>query len=1110
MYPRKAKIAAISAVILTVCASGAFAQTSKGILTGVARDATGAVLVGAAVQVTNQNTGENRAATTQNDGAYRIEGISPGRYTVEVTSPGFKTTQAKNLLVNASIVTSYNPTLGVGQANETVSVEANQVTLNTDNGTLSGVVGATEIDKLPIFSLNPVELATTVPGVQVVTGGASAGFSNGINIQVNGARARSNNFLLDGQEINDVGIGGQAFQPQIPDIFESVNVITNSASAEFGRAGGGVVNLVTKQGTNTFHGEVFERYTGSGLNARDFSLRGALDSNGRPLSKTRYDQHSYGFTAGGPIIKDKLFAFGGTQFQRFYGKEQAGFNALPDAAGYAALQMFTGTAAAQVAILDQYLSGGAYLTQSNQTAGQTIVNVGQVSPGCPATGCTVSFGVFKRPDAPEVSPDTQWMYRIDYHPREKDSLSFRYLHDRTSLTPDYFNNSRALSGFDTQQGGPTELGEGQWTHVFSPNLINEFRVSEARLAFTFSPAPGTLANPLYALPTFSFAKTSVSTAVGSITAATLGPNQNFPQGRKEDLYQFQDTVSFTKGRQSLRVGADIGRQIEIDLVSQNVKGNIAYAAGGTGISSLGNFLLNQTGPSGSVGKTFGKTRVDGHGYRNGFFAEDDVKLSADLTVNLGVRYDYLTNPENALQFPGVDVNNVFAPINTVVKIKGDYNNISPRLGFAYSPHFGGFLGDGKTVVRGGFGIFYDSTFSNILVNSAQNSPNAVRFLQQSPKSSTGISNPAAALAAAVPVLSPNSAVLSEASNLVNPQTYEYNLGIERQLPGSIVLAVRYVGNRAEKLFASQQYNYFSGGSRINPNRGPVSVRDNGSSSNYNAIEVDGTHNFSHGFLIRANYTYSKDLDNGSEIFSTFSTGGNTAYPADLSPGGRRQDYGPSDYNHDQYFSVAYVFSPKGFHSDNHFADAAFGLFTRHWTLSGVTQLQSGPSASFTTGGLDINGDGNAFNDRPVVSNSHAPLSTVGEDGSFIGGKPGVYYNVAKYNTDQTLVPVTTAAVHFIVPNSPNNEFLHQEIGRNSYHLPGLTIHNIALEKGIGLSYLHFERGQLILRAEGSNVFNHNDRVQPDSDVLDAGPNGFLAPGRGGTGRNVVLWAKFEF
>ena len=1119
MHSRKLALAAISAVLLTVSVSPSWAQTSKGTLQGIARDKTGAVVANAAVEITSEANGATRSVMTKSDGAYRFDAIDPGPYTIDVTSTGFQKFEVKNVQVASTVVTSYDVAITVGSDNVTVTVEADNATINTENGQLAGVINAIEINKLPIFSLNPIELATTVPGVQTVTLDGNQGAS----IQVNGARPRANNFLLDGQEINDIGVAGQAFQPQIPDIFDSVNVITNSGSAEYGRAGGGIVNLVTKQGTNTFHGSAFERYFGSGLNSLPGNLRGTGQTN------PRIDEHSYGFTAGGPILRDKLFAFGALELQRYYGREQAGINLLPDAGGLATLNSITGAPAAQVALINQYLSNGAYLTSdvkygtaANPNGPVTSKNVGAL-PGCPTAGCVVTFAGFQRPTQSFSEPDTQWMYRVDYQPWEKDKFSFRYLHDRGSFSPDFGNSPNALQGFDTQEGGPTELGEAQYTHLFTSNLINEFRVSEARLNFQFAPTAQTAANPLNSLPTLTFAGLTGTSTGGSISFPSLGPNQNFPQGRAEDLYQFQDTVTYTKGRQTLRFGVDIGRLIEIDFVSQNAIGSLGFAAGGSGGSSLGNFLLNQLGPSGTATKTFGKTRVDSHGYRSGVFAQDDVKLSSDLTVNLGVRYDYLTNPENNLPFPGINPANLFGPINTYVPIKNDTNNIAPRIGFAYSPHgMFGKIGDGKTVIRGGFGIFYDSTFSNILVNTAQTSPNAVSGLLTQ-TTGNGLPNATSQIANITPQLNAQSSVTSEVNNLVNPLTYQYNLGVEREVPGGIVLAVRYVGDRGEKLFANQQYNYFNGltGARLNTTRGAIVARGNFADSNYNGLEVSGSHNFRHGLDIRANYVFSKDLDDGSDIFTISGGVAPTSYTANLAPGGRRQDYATSTFDHRQYFSIAYVWRPDGFHAQNFLANAALGVLTRHWTVSGVTQLQSGGYGTLNTSGFDLNGDGSTANDRPIVINKSASVQSVGTDGFFLNAYcgtgagnaatvAGTYYDTANCLVNGVNQVVSQSSVHFLVPHFPNNSFLQQEIGRNSFHLPGTTRNDLALEKGVGLSYLHFDRGNLILRAEAQNIANHNDNGVGDLDVLDAG-EGFATPARSALSQRVlILWAKVQF
>lgn len=322
----------ISVLLLTRPLS---AQTSKGIIAGIVRDSTGAAVAGATVTTTDKDTQNTRTTKSQTDGAYRLDALQPGRYQVTVSESGFNNSVTDNLTVSASVVTSNDVTLTVGGSNQEITVEAENTGINSENGQLAGVISSRQLEVVPIFSLNPVELALTVPGVQLVS--QNSGFSNGINIEVNGARPRANNFLLDGQEINDVGIGGQAFQPQIPDIFQNETVVTNNASAEYGRAGGAIFNLVTKAGTNTIHGSVYERYNGSGLNAID-----GLSRQAPGFQKARYDQHQYGFTLGGPMWKDKLFGFGGLIISRIYGRETASRLEFPDAAGYAQLQAIGG------------------------------------------------------------------------------------------------------------------------------------------------------------------------------------------------------------------------------------------------------------------------------------------------------------------------------------------------------------------------------------------------------------------------------------------------------------------------------------------------------------------------------------------------------------------------------------------------------------------------------------------------------------------------------------------------------------------------------------------------------------------------------------------------
>jgi hypothetical protein len=624
-------------------------------------------------------------------------------------------------------------------------------------------------------------------------------------------------------------------------------------------------------------------------------------------------------------------------------------------------------------------------------------------------------------------------------------------------------------------------------------MLNEFRASETRVNFLFQPTPETLSNPLSKNYNITFS------GQGFGGTNPLGISQNMPQGNNEELYQFQDTVSWTRGRHTLRYGADIGRQIETDVVAQNALGGLSFAKGGA-LSALDNFLDNFLGASGSASKTFGPTRIDPHSWKSAIFVQDDVKLTSDLTINVGMRYDYLTAPENSLQYPSIDLNNPFAPINTVVKVKNDTNNIAPRFGFAWNPHTSIFS-DGKTVFHGGIGAFYDTDFTNIATNGAQSSPNAPTGLLSS-TTGRGLANATTLLGTITPVLSPTSSVQSISSNLVNPLTWQWNLGLERQLPDQIKLTVNYVGNHAEKLYANQQLNYFVNGSRINPTRNAINIRSNRADAEYNSLQTEVSRQFSHGLFFRVAYTYGKDLDDASDVFATFAAP--TSYSANLSSNGLRQDWGPSVWDHRHYVSFSYVWAPTGFHSNNTPADLLLSAFTRHISISGTTQLQSGYHSTFNVSGLDTNGDGSTANDRPLVGNPHKPIDTVGFDGTYLGLTQGVYYDGVTGN------PTTADNVHWLVPNGP--QFTTQEVGRNSYENPSAQYWNIAVEKDVPSTWLHFERGMFVFRVEAQNFTNHNNIAPLDINLLDIGTTSYLNKQNAvePTFRHLLLWAKFRF
>jgi len=1088
----------IAAAAILLSAGWAAAQTSLGTVTGTVRDASGAVIAQASVTLTNDATGASRETKTNAQGEYRADAVIPGPYSIRVSASGFDPKEIKGLNVTPTVVTSQDVTLAVGKLTSEVQVQAaNTATLDTDTGQLATTIDNSEIQTVPIFSLNPVELAETVPGVQMVQ---QAGFSNGFDISVNGNRSRANNFLIDGQDDNDNSIAGQALQAQIPDMFSSEAILTNSFSAEFGRAGGAVVNLVTKSGTNTPHGTAWDLYSGSGLNAIDGLSRGVQGEQ-----KARYDQHQYGFTVGGPIIRDRLWGFGGSQWSRFYGKATPNIINLPDPASYALLQ---GMNSPNATLLLKYIGSlSQYIPASGSSFTETMIN----EPGC-AT-CSIVFAPYKRPNEAQTSTDTQYTFKVDYQATVKDHISGRFLHDYDFLSPDWFNFASQLPGFDSYQGGPAEQGAGEYTHIFSPTLINEFRASVTRINFLFAPLPATVSNPLYTAPVVNIANTGLP---------QLGPQStSLPQGRGHDFYQFQDTVSKTFGRNTLRVGADVSRVLVRDFVPFNNFGSLSYTKS-TGYSALNNFVDNFLGASGSASINFGSNRLDSHQWQLAFFGQDDIKLTPDLTLNLGLRWEFQDDPENALQYPAINPATALTDsITAHYNVAEDRNNFGPRIGLAWNPHSGpSILGDGKTVFHLGAGVFYDVLFTNIPDNSLASAPNVQAPLVEV-TTGRGAPNANTIVAGMTPssTISPFGSVESTVDNLVNPQTYEWNLGIERQLPGQIKLTANYVGSRDEKLYANQQYNYFdpNTGLRLNPNRGAIIARGNFADSDYNGIQIGVTHDFHHGLFIQGSYDYGKSLDDGSEVF-TF-TGATTSYSANLAPGGRKQDWGPSAYDHRHYAALVYAWRVPNLHqTDNKGLNEAIDIVARNWTFSGLSLWQSGQYSSFDLSGFDFNGDGSTSNDRPLLSNPHAGLETIGMDGYVLGctNAPGQgFFDYGANDDTGACNQVSPNDVHWLVPYPYTPGNVASEIGRNSYENPGNWNENWALQKGFGLHISRMENAAITLRAEAENVFNHNNVGVLQTDLLDAAPGAgdpYLNQNaaRFDDERQLRFWMKFVF
>jgi hypothetical protein len=1056
-----------------------FAQTSKGSIAGTVSDTTGAVISGAKVTATSKDTGEVRTMISGPTGSFRMDALSLGTYQLSITKEGFKTLSIGNIVVQASIITPIDAKLTVGATGTTVEVQAQANTVNTENGELSYNISTIEIASLPLSTLNPIQIELTQPGV--VDAGSRNILNGSTGFSVNGLSPRSTNFLIDGQDDNDNALQGQAFQPQNAEAVKEVSILTNSYSAEFGRGGAAVSNLIYKGGTNQLHGSAWELYEGSGLNAMDPTL--SLDTPATRADKARYDTHTYGFSIGGPVKKDKLFFFASSQWQRYYGKATPSVIAAPTALGAQELQAY---GSPNALLLLQYY-------------GNLRAPTGTIYPTT-STGGTVEFGKTTRPAPAQQSPDTQWNVKVDYNVTSKDVFSVRYLHDRSSLSPDFYNFSYMLPGFDTQQGGPSENVGITETHTFGTSAVNEFRASWGHFDFQFAPTAATAANPLYTLPRFSIAGISG-------LPSTIGVPTNIPQGRGHQTYQFQDGFTYTHGKHVTKVGADITRMMVNDHIPFNFFGSVGFASNrAVGVvgdptyvpaySAFANYLDNYTG-AGTATITHGSNVATPHILHQAFFVQDTWKVLTNLTLDLGLRYEFQPNPENYLGFPAYDM--AVGPFNnnplTPIKVSEDTNNWGPRVGLSYSPHFfKALFGEDKTVIRAGFGIFYDSLFTNILDNAQGSSPNAVAAISPN-TAGRGLPNALQLVSTLSPIFNPLSTQTTVASNLTNPQIYQWNLNIQRELPWKLLLTTSYVGTRGTHLLASETINplNFGSGVRINPLRGPITVRDNGADSVYHGFNAMVERKFSGGVMLRSAYTFGKAIDDGSDVM--YNLGGYTVVPAN--PLKRSGERGLSDFNAKQRWVTTYVWRIPGAKWDGNALAKTASYITRNWEVSGTLSLQSGFPSTLYIYGIDTNGDGTTTNDRPTLGNPAAPITSVGVDGAFAGGTPGVLYN------NDTGAVVTANDVHWIIKPGMGN------VGRNTFINPGFWNTNMQITRHVKLP--KWETKELLFHADMLNMMNHpNEDNGIDTAVNDGQPN-FLNPWYARSGYRVIrMGLKFTF
>jgi carboxypeptidase family protein/TonB-dependent receptor-like protein len=1008
------------------------AQSSKGIVVGTITDPTGAGVAGGTVRITNTSTNVSRETNSTSDGSFRFDAVDPGTYKVEVTAGGFKTAERDNVIIAAAQTADTSFTLEVGGASEVVNVTTEgNVILQKQDGARTSTLDGRQIVDLPVAGLNPVNLVFTLPGV-TAPGVLAGGFVQGTEFSINGLRPRANNQLIDGTDNNDNAITGQFYQPVLRDGFQEVSVLGANNSAEYGRAGGAVVNVITRNGTNQFHGSIYDVINSSALSSLSSGQKANQGLTSVPVSI----ENDYGFSIGGPIKKDKLFFFGTFQASPFRSTTTASA-VVPTAEGFTQLRSLFPQG--QSPNLD------AYLNIVGDLRGAT--NVIQIPLGLGRQ--TIPFATVTRAGISRSVNDYQFLTRVDWAPGAKDSFSFRYLFDDQN-----FNNQipSAFNGFGIDVPSRIQNFYFNQTHTFSHSFLNEFRFSYGRFNVAFNPQdPATLNGPQ-----FAFAATNIT---------SVGLDPTFPQSRIFNNYQFQDTVSYTIHDHTIRAGADLLRQIANESVPFNGRGSLTFSGGG-GAPTFGNFVDAFSGTAGIFAqRVFGSPVIFPDALQQAYFVNDSWRAKQNLTLNLGLRYENYGTPFNVIQFPafaGFDV-----PLDTVVKQKPDNNNFAPRFSFAYTPRFARWLfGEDKTVIRGGYAISYDVFFNNILDNTAASSPNA--FGVTTLGSTVGGRGFANAGANSLPTTgSPNpfAGITSIDPNLRNPLTHTWNFGVQRQTPGNTIVDVAYVGTRGTRLLINEQVNPGIDNARIFPTRGPVTLRTNGGDSIYHSLQTRVERGFKNGFLARFAYTYSKTIDDvNSEVFVT--TGGSSFAS---NPFNRRDDRSVASFDVPHRAVWTFIWDVPGP------KQGLLGEVGGGWTLSGIYRIQSGAVESPFVGGIDLNGDLNQFNDRPSISNPNAPPTSVGFANSVLGISGNGF-------SDINGNPVNPANVRFLVDPANRTNIA----GRNTLRGDRVNSLDCSLNKAFKLP---FEGHKLEVRVEFFNVFNHPNFTFADPNISSDLSNG---------------------
>lgn len=1094
-----ARLGALFIALAATCASATYAQSFTGSINGIVTDPAGAALANASITLTATATGQTRSTTTNNQGEYTFPSLPPGLYKIRITANGFTVRETTaQLAVSQSLRTDAQ--LSVGAATETINISAggDGVAVETQNAQLSNVVNQRQVTELPLITRNPYDLIALSAGA---TDGPDrgSGSQRGSGFAINGQRSQSGNFVLDGGENNDTFSAAPGQNVPL-DAIQEFRVQTNNYTAEFGRGAGFVANVVTKSGSNQFHGSAYEFNRNAALAANDSF------NNANGFSKEFFNRNQFGFSAGGPVIRDKTFFFGSAEWVRVRSSVNTGFF-VPTP------QFLALTSPATRSIFSKFAAPP--ITGRVITAGDLGLNSLVGANGNPIAATTPLFGrvTTSAPrDAGAGLPQNTvlWTGRVDHTFSDRTSLFGRYAYERVEDLIGS-NSISPYQGFNTNSKNRNQNLTLQLTHTWSPHVVTESRFVYNRL-LNDQPLGAAPVTPSFFISDVISRQTDGDTVLPGYFATANSLGAAIPFGGPQNLYQGYTSVSYQRGNHNFKLGAQYvhlrdnrafgafqNATADFGSVQDFIRGNIQdYEIAVNPNGKLPGQALNAPFTSPSFTRHFRYNEV-------AWFAEDTWKIKPRLTLNAGLRWEYfgvLHSPDteknlDANFYLGSGSNRLeqiahgqFALTSSQTgDLKGrfykpDYNNYAPRIGLAYD-----LFGDNKTVLRTGYGIFYDRNFGNALFNVIQNPPNyAVLIVGSGNNPLAPITANVDQFAALVSVSgqSYSSSARALDQNLRTAYANVWNADIQHEFADSFVGSITYAGSNGIKLYSLNNINRRGSGvllgrsGRLNPNISNINFRGNDGHSNYNSLQarLDSRYIKRAGLQFTAAYTWAHAIDNESSTF------GDSYLLSRVGAGllGFQDAFNPSGDKGNADFDVRHRFVAS-FNWDVPFA-RGLGNQTLKWLLdgwatNGVISFRTGvPFTVFDTGQPDNDGS-QAIRPRVV-----GPIGQPFDSPRPVSGTGGTYDFLDLLGLAHT--------------PSVNGPFT-DTIGRNAFRAPGLQTWNLSFFRNFKLT----ETAKLQFRAEFFNLFNHaNLFVAGGTNNIDGNTSHTVQVTRGGLADNI--------